>query len=168
MGFALVCFSTLKAKYTFNSEYPRMVDKGQVTKIEAHINTAGLQNEFPQHAMICLVDRKTIDTNSLSDGHVLEFEKLRFAQDWDEKDVEMEFLAGQHRYTWLVTCKFKDFLEHRKHLKAQLKSKGNDDVVMNRLAWVEKKLEECHWLVSFYDKGQGSHFGSTLILTTMT
>jgi hypothetical protein len=163
MGYAIVPFAHLKAPYSFRNENPRMVDTHQIDKIGGHIARTSLQNKFPKHAMNCIVKRGNLDPECLSGATASDFKWIQFSADNSMGDINLDFVTGQHRYTWLITRRFNDALSQRNKLKKQLAALHADDHRYQRLQGnlqaVEKDLEDCVWLVSFYDKG--IHLNST-------
>jgi len=157
LGYALINFANLKTKLVFNSNNPRSLDMGQVGKIKKFIEKDGLQNHFPRHAMIVVTKEKYLVPATLSkDSDGIDFQLVQFADGVEEKDVEFDLLAGQHRYHWLLMDQFATELAERNKSRDVVEAGGSAakvDAAKRSLSKAEERLKDCVWLVQFYDKG---------------
>jgi hypothetical protein len=107
--------------------------------------------------MICLIDKDIINPRCLSNTNTPTFQHLVFSSKVQSKDIVLNFLQGQHRYTWLITRWFAAQLRQRNGLEEKLTvcilNQHEKVITQDQLAKVEDQLkEECVWLVSFYDQ----------------
>jgi hypothetical protein len=158
LGYALVNFANLKAKPVFQRDNPRRLNTVQIAAIDRFIEADGLRNKIPAHAMVAVVDSSEVATETLSkDMQALDFQELQFKAGVDTAQVELDILSGQHRYHWLLTKSFAGKLNDRNKCQTTLNSKEISSAkhakATEDLAQIEKSLEDCVWLVQFFDKG---------------
>jgi hypothetical protein len=124
--------------------------------------------------MICLVDKDIIDPRCLSNADTPTFQRLILSSTVQSQNIVLNFLQGQHRYTWLITRWFATQLQQRNALQEELSmhiyGARETEISRNELVKIEDQLEEeCVWLVSFYDQRIYIHSLSILLfyLTTI-
>lgn len=158
LGYALVNFANLEAKLVFQRHNPRRLNTAQVAAIDNYIAADGLRNKNPNHAMIAVIDSSAVATETLSqDRKAIDYQELQFRPGVDTAEVELDILSGQHRYHWLLTKSFAGKLNERNKCQRTLNSQGLSDAkrakATGELESIQKALEDCVWLVRFYDKG---------------
>lgn len=158
LGYGFINFAFNEAQVIFNSSNPRALQTSQVKGLEKYIEQDGLQNNIPAHALICQVSEATIDKSSLKPSTASSFSSVVFAKDIDVQDIKLNFLAGQHRHSWLITTHCKDNLQQWNKVK-----EVHNKFETNSEAWrknercyesLKEGLESCKWLVAFYSEGE--------------
>ena len=158
MGYAFVNFAFNETQVVFNSSNPRALQASQIKSLEKYIEKDGLQNNIPAHALVCQVSESAIDQSSLKPSTATSFLPVKFANNVDLKSLKLDFLAGQHRHSWLITTRYKDDLQ-----KWNKTSQIHAKLATDSQAWrsnersytsLKEGLEACKWLVAFYSEGK--------------
>jgi hypothetical protein len=157
LGYSMVPFGTWPGKFSVGSLNPRFPKNSQIRKITERVQLCGLLNDRPEHALICLIAEDRVKKSSMSKSDTGPYPTFEVELPFTAASTNLDIIAGQHRIIFLTGVRYVNAINYRNQILAKVK---DTSLTFSQTAKHKLELEvattalqECSWLVAFYDIG---------------